>query len=185
MKRIPRLWLPGLLLGVLGAASLAQIKSFTLDEMVETADQAIYGQIIGSRSFRVDNPVDGDVAYFTTITVQGRTLSDAQPMTVDVTFHGGFVSETEGVFNSEAPAADDVQVGKRVVAFYRWADDMGAGHPANALVASHGGLYRTVESPRGPAVLGRGEGYAIATNRYVEQLEASVRLLAANKPSQR
>ena len=181
MRKTPSLWLSTLLLGALGAVSLAQIKSFTLDEMVETADQAIYGQIIGSHSFKVDSPADGDVFFYTTITVQGRTLADAQPSTVDITFRGGFVSETEGVFNSEAPAADDVEVGRRVVAFYRWTDDMGGGTPANALVASHGGLYRTVEGPRGPAVLGRGEGYAVSTNRYVGQLESSVRLLAAKK----
>jgi len=153
----------------------AQIKPFTLEQMVQTADQAIQGQIIASRVFRVDSPKDGQGFYYTTITIQGRTLADAQPKTVDVTFRGGFVSETEGVFNSEAPAAGDVKVGKRVVAFYRWTDDMGGGVPANALVAAHGGLYRVVEGQRGAAVLGRGEGYAIGTNLRLEQLEAAVR----------
>jgi hypothetical protein len=177
MSRLRRLGLSSLLLAALGAAAVAQIKSFTLEEMVQTADQAVYGQIIASRVFRADSPVDGAEHFFTTITVQGRTLGDSQPTTVDVTFRGGFVSPTEGVYNSEAPAADDVKVGKRVVAFYKWTDDMGAGVPANALVAAHGGLYRTVEGPRGAAVLGRGEGYAISSNRYVEQLETSVRSL--------
>jgi hypothetical protein len=88
------------------------------------------------------------------------------------------------VFNSEAPAADDVKVGKRVVAFYRWADDIGGGVSANALMAAHGGLYRTVDGPHGPAVLGRGEGYAITSNRFVAQLESAVRLLSA-KPKSR
>lgn len=177
MRKFPSLWLSSLLLGALGVVSVAQIKSFTLEEMVQTADQAVYGQIIGSRVFRADSASDGSEHYFTTITVQGRTLRDGQATTVDVTFRGGFVSPTEGVYNSEAPAADDVKVGKRVVAFYKWADDMGAGVAANALVAAHGGLYRTVEGPRGVAVLGRGEGYAISSNRYVEQLEASVRAI--------
>jgi hypothetical protein len=59
---------------------------------------------------------------------------------------------------------------------------MGGGVSGNQLVAAHGGLYRTVETARGPAVLGRGEGYAITSNRYVGQLESAVRLLAANKP---
>jgi hypothetical protein len=174
-----------LLLGAFGASSLAQIKSLTLEEMVQSADQAIYGQIIGSRVFRVDSERDGPENYFTTITVQGRTLSDSQPTTVDITFRGGFISETEGVFNSEAPAADDVKVGKRVVAFYRWSDDIGGGVPANSLVAAHGGLYRTVEGPRGAAVLGRGEGYAVRANLHLEQLESSVRLLSSTKPAKR
>jgi hypothetical protein len=69
-----------------------------------------------------------------------------------------------------------------VVAFYRWTDDMGGGVPANALVAAHGGLYRTVEGPRGAAVLGRGEGYAVRSNRYLTDLESTVRRLAAAKP---
>ena len=170
------------LMGALGAHPLAQIKSYTLEEMVQTADQGVYGQIIASRVERLDSEVDGPEHYFTTLTIQGLTLADRQAITVDVTFHGGFLNATEGVFNSEAPAADDVQVGKRIVAFYRWADDMGAGKAANALVAAHGGIYRTVETANGPAVLGRGTGYAVASNRYVEQLATAVHTLAAAKP---
>ena len=175
-----RLGITTLFLVALGAVAPAQIRSLSLEEMVQKADQAIYGQIIGSRAWRVDSPVDGDL-YFTTITIQGRTLVDGHATTVDVTFRGGFLSETDGVFNSEAPAADDVKIGRKVVAFYRWSDDIGGGVGANGLVAAHGGLYRTVEGPRGPAVLGRGQGYAIATNRYVMQLESAVKLLSANK----
>jgi len=184
-NRLHRLGLSTLLLAALGAGAPAQIKSFTLEEMIHTADQAIYGQILGSRVFRVDSPVDGEGLFFTTITIQGRTLADGRATTVDVTFRGGFLDETDGVFNSEAPAADDVKVGRRVVAFYRWSDDIGGGVGANALMAAHGGLYRTVDGPRGPAVLGRGLGYAITSNRYVAQLESAVKLLAASKPSKR
>jgi hypothetical protein len=179
MRTLP---LAALLLGAFGASAPAQIKSFTLAEMVTTADQAIYGQIIDSRVERIDSPVDGPELYYTTVTIQGRLLGDGQAATVDVTFRGGFVSPTEGVFNSEAPAAEDVQVGKRVVAFYRWANDMGGGKAANALVAAHGGVYRTVQTSSGPAVLGRGAGYAVTSNRTLEQLETSVRLLSASRP---
>jgi len=177
MRTFPRLVSPALLLGALAAAALAQIKSFTLEEMVQTADHAVQGQIIASRVKHLDNTRDGADFYYTTVTIQGRTLDDAQPITVDVTFRGGFVSDTEGVFNSEAPAKDDVKVGKHVLAFYRWTDDMGGGMAANQLVAAHGGLYRVVEGTRGAAVLGRGEGYAIKNNVRLEQLESAVRLL--------
>jgi hypothetical protein len=34
-------------------------------------------------------------------------------------------------------------------------------------------------------VLGRGPGYAIGSNRYVEQLESAVKLIAAQKPVKR
>jgi hypothetical protein len=184
-NRLHRLGLTTLILAALGAVGSAQIKTFRLEEMVQSADQAIYGQIIGSRAWRVDSPVDGEGLYFTTITIQGRTLSDGHATTVDVTFRGGFLSPTDGVFNSEAPAADDVKLGRKVVAFYRWTDDIGGGRGANALMAAHGGLYRTVESPRGPAVLGRGQGYAITSNRYVAELESAVKLLSASKPQKR
>ena len=188
MSKIHRASCAALLAGAFGALSLhslAQIKSFTLEEMVQTADQGIYGQIIASRVERLDSETDGPEHYFTTLTIQGLTLADRQATTVDVVFHGGFLNATEGVFNSEAPAADDVQVGKRVVAFYRWADDMGAGKAGNALVAAHGGIYRTVETGHGPAVLGRGAGYAVSSNRYVEQLGTAVRTLAAEKAKPR
>jgi hypothetical protein len=158
----------------LAAAAPAQIKSFTLEEMVATADGAVHGQIVASRVFRVDHPVDGDQLYFTELTIQGRALADGTQITVNVTYNGGFLSETEGVFNSEAPAKDDVKVGNRVVAFYKWVDNMGGDVGANALVAAHGGLYRTVDGPRGTAVLGRGEGYAVRANVRISELESSV-----------
>jgi hypothetical protein len=149
--------------------------------MVTTADHAVFGQIIGARVFRVDHPRDGAELYYTTLTIQGRSLASPQPLTVDVTFRGGFLGETEGVFNSEAPAADDVQIGKTVVAFYRWTDDMGGGVAANTLIAAHGGLYRTVEGPRGPAVLGRGPGYAIGANLRLVKLETALTALYSAK----
>ncbi len=188
MSKIPRLGLSAWFLGTLGAASLstaAQIKSYTLEEMVTTADNAVYGTIVNSRVFRVDHPVDGPELYFTTLTIEGRSLSDSRPLTVDITFHGGVLSETEGVFNSEAPSADDVKLGNRVVAFYRWHDNLGGGVAANALVAAHGGLYRTVEGPRGAAVLGRGHGYAVGANVRVTQLESALTKLYSAKKTVR
>ena len=183
MRTIPTLWCTALLLGAFGAASPAQIKSLTLEEMVATADGAVYGQITSSYVRRADSAQDGPELFYTTLTIQGRSLVNGQPLTVEVTFRGGFVNETEGVYNSEAPAADDVKVGKTVVAFYRWSDDLGGGMPANALVAAHGGVYRTVDGPRGAAVLGRGEGYAIGANVRVANLELAVSTLYASKSS--
>ena len=182
MKRSHFAWSTALLLGAITAVAHAQIKHFTLEEMVQTADGAVYGQIVGSRAFRVDHPVDGDQLYFTELTIQGKSLKDGTPTTVTVTYNGGFISESEGVFNSEAPAKDDVKVGNKVVAFYAWMDDMGGDVAANALVASHGGLYRTVEGPRGATVLGRGEGYALRHNLRMGDLEGSLgRLYSAKR----
>jgi hypothetical protein len=181
MSKISCIGLAAVLLGLAGAPGRAQIKTFTLEEMVETADNAVYGTIVSSRAFRVDDPVDGPEIYLTTLRIDGRSLDTGTPITVDVTFHGGFVSDTEGVFNSEAPSADDVKVGNKIVAFYAWRDNLGGGVGANALVAAHGGLFRTVESPTGATVLGRGQGYALSNNVRMSSLEPALSTLYVAK----
>ena len=164
-------------LALSGAGTLAssQIKAFTLPEMVREADGAVFGEIVSQKVFRVDHPVDGSELYFTTLTIQGRSVYDGAPLLVDVTFHGGFLDEKQGVHNSEAPSADDVKVGNKVVAFYKWTQDMGGDVSANALIAAHGGLFRTVDGLADPVVLGRGQGYAIARNVKLAQLDQAVR----------
>jgi len=177
----PRTWLPALALAAAGTVGWAQIERLTLEQMVHKTDNAVAGTIVKSKAFRVDHPVDGPELYFTTLTIQGRSLVDSQPLTVDVTFPGGFVSETEGVWNSEAPTADEIKLGNHVVAFYGWIDNMGGDVAANALWASHGGLYRVARSRKGEVVLGKGLGYAIASNLQMEQLDADVTKYAETK----
>ncbi|MEQ1893448.1 MAG: hypothetical protein ABL998_12950 [Planctomycetota bacterium] len=177
-----RLGLLALCLAALTASAPAQIRRLSLEEMVASADEAVHGTILASRTFRLDDPDDGPELFYTTLTIAGRTLARGTPITVDVTFRGGFVSPTEGVYNSEAPAADDVRVGREVVAFYAWTDDFGAGLATNALVAAHGGLFRTATGPRGTAVLGRGDGYAVRANLRIDELEGALRRLYAAKP---
>ena len=181
MSKIHRIGLSAVLLGLAGISGSAQIKSFTLEEMVGTADNAVYGTIVSSRVFRIDHAVDGPELYFTTLRIDGRSLADSTPITVEVTYHGGFLNDTEGVFNSEAPSADDVKVGNRVLAFYAWRDNMGGGVAANALIAAHGGLFRAVEGPGGATVLGRGQGYAVNQNVRVSSLETALGTLYVAK----
>jgi len=162
-------------LGVLAVAfcalAPAQIRSFTLEEMVDVADDAVHGEIVSSEVFRVDSPIDGPELYFTRLKIEGRSLNTGNQLTVEVTFHGGFLSETEGVYNSEAPSKDDIQTGNTVVVFYSWTDNMGGEVAGNALVASHGGLFRSIPNWQGFAVLGRGDGYAVRNNTMLEDLE--------------
>jgi len=167
-------------LGLAAGIGLSQIKEYTLDQMVEEADNTVYGVITDRQVFRVDHPIDGDELYFTTITIEGRSLVTGNPMTVDVTYHGGFISEEEGVYNSEAPAEDDVQIGNQVVAFYVWTDDMGGEVAANALLAAHGGLYRTLPGPRSMTVLGRGQGYSVRNNIRLSDLDVEVTRIHEN-----
>ena len=91
-------------------------------------------------------------------------MLDDTPMTVDVTFNGGFIDEERGVYNSEAPSADDVKLGNNVALFYKWSNNLGGDVKGNALLAMHGGLYRTVNGSKGPVILGRGAGYSIKNN---------------------
>jgi hypothetical protein len=169
--------LSALVLAAAGTIGLAQIQKLTLDEMVAATDHAVFGEIVGKRVFRVDHPVDGPELYFTTLTIQGQDLYHGTPISIDVTYHGGFVDEEHGVYNSEAPADDDVKTGNRVVVFSKWADNMGGGVAANVLYAAHGGLYRTVEGPAGMKVLGRGTGYAVDKNIAFEHLATAIETL--------
>ena len=153
---------------------MAQIERLTLDQMVSKTDNAMYAEIVGQHVFRIDHPIDGPELYFTTLTLDGYSLVDGTPMTVEVTYPGGFISETEGVYNSEAPSDDDVRLGNRVVAFYKWLDNLGGDVAANGLYASHGGLYRVIDGPSGAVVLGRGEGYAVDTNRKLASLDQAI-----------
>jgi hypothetical protein len=162
------------ILGLTAGLGLAQIKKYTLDEMVAEMDNAVYGEIVARHVTRIDDPIDGPELFFTTLTIQGRSLKDNAPLTVDVAYHGGFVSDEEGVYNSEAPAEDDVKLGNQVVVFYSWSDNMGGGFASNALMAAHGGLYRTLQGPTSPMVLGRGEGYAVRRNIRMGDLDAEV-----------
>ena len=172
----------GLLLGAsLASLGVAQIERLTLDQMVAKTDNAVIAEITNRTVFRVDHPVDGPELYYTTLTLAGTSLADGKPITVDVTFPGGFINEEEGVHNSEAPSADDVRLGTVIVAFYKWTDNMGGDVAANALYASHGGLFRTVDGPTGTVVLGRGEGYAISNNQSLTSLKTAVSSLVKGR----
>ena len=91
-----------------GTIGLAQIERLSLDQMVQKTDGAIVGTIVQAKVFRVDHPVDGPELYFTTLAIQGQSLATGQPLEVQVTFPGGFINESEGVWNSEAPTADEI-----------------------------------------------------------------------------
>ncbi len=174
-----RLTLP--LLGALAVIGLqggeAAIERLTLEQMVQKTDDALYAEITASEVIRIDSEVDGPELYFTHLTLTGESLTSGEPTTVVVTFPGGFVSETEGVWNSEAPSAEDQKIGNQVVAFYKHLDNAGGGLECNFLYASHGGLFRTVEAPNGTVVLGRGEGYAVDSNITLESLTKAIEKL--------
>jgi hypothetical protein len=162
------------LLATLGSA---QIERLDLGQMVQRTDSAVRGRIVATEVVRVDHPTDGPELYFTHLQVQGVSLYTGQPVTTTVTFPGGFLTPDEGVHNSEAPGADEVQVGNEVIVFSKWSDNMGGDVASNALYASHGGIYQVVQSRNGEVALGKGEGYAVAANVTVSDLKSKISAL--------
>ena len=152
----------------------AQIERLTLSEMVHRADNCVVGKIASREVFRVDHPTDGPELYFTTLRVDGKSLYNGADISVPVTFAGGVLPDGSGVWNSEAPSADDTALGNEVVVFYKWTDNMGGDVAANALYAAHGGLYRVIKGRKAKVVLGRGDGYAVDANTTLPDLKAAI-----------
>ena len=181
MKLSPKTALAALAAVAAGALGTAQIESLDLDKMVARTDNAVAGTILEREVIRIDHPPDGPELYYTTLIVQGRSLVDNTPTVVGVTFPGGFIDDENGVWNSEAPSEDDQKVGNEVVVFYKWLDNMGGDLAANALYASHGGLYQVVSGRTQQVVLGQGEGYAVSSNIALGDLGQQVKSLAEGK----
>jgi hypothetical protein len=168
---------------LIGASSLllftaqgsAQIERLSLEQMVGQVDDCVHGTIVDREVFRVDHPVDGPELYFTTVHIQGHSVLSGQEQLVQVTFHGGFVDEENGVYNSEAPSADETRIGRKIVAFHKWTENMGGDVAANVLYAAHGGLYTTFGDAQNPVIQGRGEGYAVTSNVVFDQFQTRVR----------
>jgi hypothetical protein len=152
----------------------AEIERLSLQQMVAKTDNVVYGKITEKKVIRIDHPKDGPELYFTSLTIEGTSLRDGKPLTVTVWFGGGFVDATHGVWNSEAPKTDDQKIGNRVVAFYKWTENLGGDLSGNALYAWHGGLYRTFDAPKGVIVQGRGAAYAVPQNLTLTDLRAQV-----------
>jgi hypothetical protein len=180
-KTLTALAVVGAALAGAAAVATAQIERLDLSQMVQRSDDAILGTITGRNVIRIDHEVDGPELYYTSLTIEGRSMTTNQPRTVEVWFGGGFINDTEGVFNSEAPSMDDQKVGNKVVAFFKYEDNMGGDLSGNALMTWHGGLYRTFDARGGTIVQGRGNGYAIPSNIRLADLDLQVKSLAQAK----
>jgi len=163
---------------LVSALARAEIERLTLPQIVAKTDNVIYGTITAKKVIRIDHPKDGPELYFTSLTIEGKSLRDDKPLTVTVWFGGGFIDDVHGVWNSEAPKTDDQKIGNKVVAFYKWADNLGGDLSGNALYAWHGGLYRTFDAPKGVIVQGRGAAYAVSQNMTLADLRTQIGALA-------
>lgn len=169
----------------LAALGTAQILRLDLSQMIARTTDTVRGKIAARHVIRIDHPVDGPELYFTTLTIEGRSLETGKPLTVDVSFAGGFVDEEHGSFNSEAPSADDTRVGNDVVCFFQKNANLGGGFACNEILTWHGGLYRTFERKGDTIVQGRGEGYAVPANVRLEELTKQIATLAKSKEQAR
>ncbi len=173
MKKLPALVALLLVLFTTPGAH-ARIERLDLETMVKRCDNAVLGEIVARHVFAIDEAGSADRLYFTRLTIEGYSLRDRVPIRVDVHFQGGFIDDEQGVYNSEAPSADDTRIGARAVVFYKWMENMGGGFSGNALYAAHGGLFRTVDGPLGTVALGRGASFAVANNVSTASLETAV-----------
>jgi hypothetical protein len=163
----------------------AGIERLDLAQMVQRAEGAVHGTIVAKHSFRVDSPIDGPELYFTRLTIEGNTLAEGRSIIVDVIYLGGFIDADHGAWNSESPSEKETRIGRQVVAFYTWTDNMGGGVAGNLLYASHGGLYGTFKTLSGRAIVqGRGEGYALRTNAPLNDVCERVARLRAQQETQ-
>jgi hypothetical protein len=174
MTRLSSLGLTLPVAALAAALGFAQIERLDLAQMVAKTDNAVHGKILDKQVIRIDHPVDGPELDFTHLTIEGTSLVDGKALTATVTFPGGFVAPGQGVYNSEAPTADETRIGSEVVAFYKWTDNMGGDLAANALYASHGGIYRVAQTRGGAVALGKGDGYALSGNVNVVDLQAQI-----------
>jgi hypothetical protein len=186
MKKISIL-LGALVVALGGVIAQAQIKRLTLEQMTTVTDNAILGTIKARRAIDLGSERDGFGLYYTIITIEGESLYTGRATTVDIAVRGGWLDKERGIgsWDSESPTDDETAQGKKVVAYYKWVDNIGRGVGANILNASHGSLFRTVEGPTGTVVLGRGEGYAISKNTSVVSLKKATATIlqdAAKKP---
>ena len=154
---------------------LAQIKQLSLTEMTTLTDNAVLGTVVASHVIDLGNERDGFGLYYTVFTVEGDSIYNGRKTTVDLVARGGWIDKENGIgcWDSEAPQASEIAIGKKILAYYKWSENIGRGTGANILYASHGSLFRTAESPNGTVVLGRGEGYAINKNISVKNLRTA------------
>ncbi len=160
----------------LTAAAGASIERLTLRQMIGKADAGVVGEIVAQEVIAVPLARDGEEMTFTQLQIKGHDIITGKPLTVQVSYPGGVLPGGRGGYNSEAPSRDDVRLGNRVVAFYKWSDNMGGGYASQALYASHGGLFRTFKDRKGKVVVqGRGTGYAVHKNIRLQDLRSAAR----------
>lgn len=145
----------------------ACIEELDLQKIVSKTDVAVHGTITDVRTVKY-TPENDDRLIFTILTIEGVSLYDNNPITVDAAFLGG-TFEGESMMVTSMPAPSEYRLGNDVVVFS--GEVQGWGPEVDRCVyAAMGGIYRTVDSRNGQVVLGKGKGFAVEDNQLVANL---------------
>ncbi|HJM39473.1 MAG TPA: hypothetical protein QGG59_05095 [Planctomycetota bacterium] len=165
--KTPR-WIASAVAGLLFAGgAIACIEALDLPKMMDRTDAAVHGTITDVRS-TLFAPTPEDRRIYTILTIEGTDLYTGEARTIDAAFIGGtYQGETMNV--TCMPAPGDYRLGNDVLVFSGpvegWGPDVD-----RCVYAAMGGIFRTVNTPRGTVFLGKGEGTAIEKNTLKTQL---------------
>ncbi len=168
----PLRWLASALAALLLVGTAwACIEALDLNKMVARTDAAVLGTITevhGARYIAAPN----DHRIYTVLTVEGEDLYTGKARTLHAAFLGGtYQGETMTV--TSMPAPSDYRVGNRVLVFSApvegWGPDVD-----RCVYAAMGGIFRTVATPSGIVILGKGEGTAVEKNETLAALRAGI-----------
>ena len=166
--RFPKIAAAALGAAVLAVPVAAAIKAMTLKDLMGITTDTALVHIIDKSTFRSDWPASGMV--WTKLTVQGESLRTGAPVKTDVFFLGSHDPKDE-YGTSEMPTLQDTRVGADAVVFFTHdADSPGQMNRIGGLA----GVYRVEQGFGEPVVIGKGEGFAFATNIKVTDARALV-----------
>ncbi len=163
---------------LLAGGALACIEALDLNAMVQRTDAAVRGEITAVRSVLHEAGPE-DRRIYTVLTVEGTDLYTGEPRTLEAAFLGGtFGGETMNVTCMPSPA--DYRLGNQVVVFSAPVEGWGP-EVDRCVYAAMGGIFREIATPRGPVVIGKGEGTAVEKNTRLADLQAGIVRALAEK----
>ncbi len=171
--KIPHLAASAAVALLVASGAAACIEALDLNEMVARTDACVRGTVTEVHSVRtsLDGDPISDARICTVVTVEGEDLYTGQHARYEMSFLGGtYEGETQVV--TSMPAASDYRVGNSVIAFT--APIEGWGRVERVLYATYGGIYREVDTRKGPVILGRGKDFAIEKNMTLAQLRVGI-----------
>jgi hypothetical protein len=156
-------------IALVAVPAIASIKAMTLKELMGITTEVVDAKILSKTSFKLDYPMEG--AVYTSLTIEGVSLRTQQPVKTEVVFLGSH-DPADQFGTSEMPTLQDTRVGSEAIIFFAKDQDF----PGRAnLVYDLSGIYRVEQAFGAPVVIGKGEGFAFAENRKLDDVRTDVR----------